>query len=53
MNEKRSIRISIVRNSDVLGLDDCLVDGKNIFTVSCISYKGEYFKIEYDVIFKF
>ena len=49
MNERRNIRLSIVRNVDVIGLDDCILDGKNLFTVTCVSNKGEYFKIEYDV----
>ncbi len=50
-NEKVLMKLCIIKNNDIVGLDDCIIDDKNIFTVECISYKGEYFKILSDVFF--
>lgn len=49
MNEKRNIRVAIIKNIDVIGLDDCIYDKKNYFTLECVSQKGEFFRIEHNV----
>ena len=49
MNQKNEFKVSIIKNFDVLGLDDTLYDKNYVFTVQCISPKAEYFKIDHKV----
>jgi hypothetical protein len=44
------MKLVIIKNYDIVGLDDCVYNGKNLFSIECISLKGEYYKINIDVI---
>ncbi len=46
MTEKRQIRLFNIKNFDIIGLDGTIFGNQHIFTVKCISQKGEGFKIE-------
>ena len=45
------MKLAIIKNFDIVGLDDCVYNGKNLFSIECISLKGEYYKINIDVEF--
>jgi CRP-like cAMP-binding protein len=45
-NEKQKIRLFIINGFDIVGFDDCCVDGRNLFTVEVIDPVGHVFKLE-------
>jgi CRP-like cAMP-binding protein len=49
MHTKKFNKLVIIKDKDVVGLDDCLCKGKYIYTVELISSKGEVFKIKRNV----
>jgi CRP-like cAMP-binding protein len=46
MSEKKSIRLSIIKNSDVIGLNDAIYKDKYLYNVECVSVKGEVFEMK-------
>jgi hypothetical protein len=49
MNAKKLAKLVVIREGEVIGLDDCVFNGKYAFTVELISSKGEIFKIKRNV----
>jgi hypothetical protein len=49
MKKKRLTRLLVIKDKDVIGLDDCLYNGKYAFTVELVSTKGELFRIKRNV----
>ena len=46
LHEKKQFKVSIVKEKDVIGLDEFILKEKYIFSVKCISIDAEYFSIE-------
>lgn len=53
MTEKMTVRLAIIKNFDIVGLEDSRFEDKYMFSVECISHKGEFFKIDNHVILIF
>jgi len=49
LNEKNKFQVSIVKEKDVVGLDEYIINEKYLFSVECISVDSEYFAIEKNV----
>jgi CRP-like cAMP-binding protein len=49
MSEKKFTKLSILKNSEVLGLKDFVMDGKYLFTIECLSTSGEVYEIKNEV----
>lgn len=46
MNQKKVAKISIVKNTDILGLSDSIHRGKYIYSAECVSAQAEVFEIK-------
>lgn len=46
------IKVTIIKNNDVLGLDDMTKDNISLYNVKCLSVKGEFYTIEKKVFKK-
>ena len=51
MSEKIFTRINIIKDNDVIGLGDMIIDGKYIFSVDVISNKADIFQLSKKVKF--
>jgi len=49
MHEKRLFKILILKENDIAGLPDIILDNKYICTLECLSNKGEVFSLDYNV----
>jgi hypothetical protein len=49
MHAKRITRILIVKDKDVIGLDDCISGDRYAFSVELVSTKGELYRIKRNV----
>lgn len=46
MGEKKSSRLFIIKNSDVIGLNDAIYKEKYLYNVECVSVTGEVFEMK-------
>jgi hypothetical protein len=46
LKEKKVTKLLLIKDKDVIGLDDCLYNGKYTFTVELVSVKGEMYRIK-------
>lgn len=46
MTEKKLAKICIIKDKDIIGLDDMLFGDKSIFTIEVISQKAEVFELK-------
>jgi len=44
--ERKKILVSIIKEKDIIGLNDYMLNGKLLFNVECRSSKGQYFSID-------
>ena len=49
--KKKNLKITIMSDNDVIGLDDMLINNKSVFTVQCLSENGTLFSIERTIFF--
>ena len=49
--KKKNLKIAIMNDKDVIGLDDMLINNKSAFTVQCLSENGTLFSIERTIFF--
>ena len=49
--KKKNLKIAIMNDNDVIGLDDMLINNKSVFTVQCLSESGTLFSIERTIFF--
>ena len=49
--KKKNLKIAIMNDNDVIGLDDMLINNKSAFTVQCLSESGTLFSIERTIFF--
>jgi hypothetical protein len=50
MHTKKLNKLVVIRDRDILGLNDSIFNGKNAFTIELISSKGEIFRIKRQVV---
>lgn len=49
--KKKNLKITIMNDNDIMGLDDMLINNKSAFTVQCLSDNGTLFSIERSIFF--